>query len=116
MSIFGFLKIGSDKETKEKTLFKSFFLSVDNIRKKDGKLKRGECEIEFFDNTFQIRQGSEIIEYNIDSIYYFDIWEFKDNTYFKFRMRSLNEIKFCSQHFEWMYISKLLKKRGITVK
>lgn len=114
MGFFDFLKF-KHNETKEKTLFKSFFLSVDTVRKKDGNLKRGECEIEIFDDVFQIRQGSEILEYYIDSIYYFGIWEYKDNIYFKFRMRSLNEIKFCSQYFECGRIAAILKKKGIKI-
>jgi len=96
-------------------VFKSYFLSTDKIRKKDGELKRGDCKIEFIDDRFIIRQDNEKIENLIESIYYFGIWEYKDNNYFKFRMRNLNELKFCSQYFEADKIADLLRKRGIKI-
>lgn len=105
----------TSEDKTQNNVFKSFFLSIDKVRENDGNLKRGECEIEIFDDKFQIRQGTEIIEQDIASIYCFGIWEYKDDTYFKFRMRSLNEIKFCSQHFESSKIANILREKGVTI-
>lgn len=95
--------------------FKSYFLSSDKYRKKDDTLERGECEIKFTENEFIIKQGENKIENLIDSIYYFDIWIFKDITYFKFRMRDLNELKFRSEYFETDEIIKILEAKDIKI-
>lgn len=106
----------NEKDYKEdKNAFKSYFLGVDSLRKSDGNVQRGECEIIFEDENFKIKQNEEIIENSIQSIYYFDIWEYKDDTYFKFRMRSGAEYKFCSQHFEADKIAKMLAEKGIKI-
>lgn len=92
-----------------------FLCSVSKYRKKDGKIERGECSIEFTDNVFQIKQNNQTIENEIDSIYYFDIWEHKDETYFKFFMRSHIEYIFKSVHFEADKISTYLKTKGVKI-
>ena len=42
----------------------------------------------------QGEKEEETINNNISSIYYFDIWRFKDEYYYKFVMRSHNEYMF----------------------
>lgn len=111
LNISGENKNNNDSEKS----FKSFFLSSDKYRKKDDTLERGECEIEFTENEFIIKQGENKIENLIDSIYFFDIWTFKDDTYFKFRMRDLNELKFRSDYFEADKISKLLETKDVKI-
>ena len=92
-----------------------FLCSVSKYRKKDGKIERGECSIEFADNMFQIKQDDKTIENEIDSIYYFDIWEHKNETYFKIFMRSHTEYIFKSVHFEADKISTYLKTKGVKI-
>lgn len=99
----------------QKTVFNSFFISSDKYRKKDDSLERGECEIEFKKDVFVIKQSENKIENEITSIYYFDIWNFKDDTYFKFKMRDLNELKFRSEYFEIDEIIKILKEKNIKI-
>lgn len=92
-----------------------FLCSVSNLRKKDGNVVRGDCTFAFDDNLFIISQGDEKIVNEIDSIYYFDIWEHKDDTYFKIRMRSHTEYTFKSVYFEADKIGDYLKTKGIKV-
>ncbi len=102
---------GSD----EINVFKSYFLGLEELRKKDGNVNRGDCEIEFKDDKFYIKQDDQFITNDISSIYYFGIWEYKEDTYFKFRMRSGTEYKFCSQHFEADKIPNLMQKYNISI-
>ena len=89
--------------------------SISKYRKKDGNVERGECSIDFSNDSFFIKQGTEQIENKIDSIYYFDIWEHQEETFFKFRMRSSAEYIFKSIHFEADKISQFLKSKNIKV-
>lgn len=92
-----------------------FLCSVSKYRKDDGKLVRGDCTFAFEDNSFIISQGDEKIVNDIDSIYYFDIWEHKDETYFKIVMRSHTEYIFKSIRFESDKIADYLKPKGIKI-
>ena len=92
-----------------------FLCSVTNYRKSDGKLVRGDCEFAFNENLFIISQNDEKIINEIDSIYYFDIWEYKDETYFKIVMRSKTEYVFKSISFEADKISDYLTIKGIKI-
>lgn len=94
---------------------KPFLCSVSNLRKKDGNVKKGDCVISFDDVSFVISQGEEKIENDIESIYYFDIWDYKDETYFKIRMRSKTEYIFKSIHFEADKIARYLRQKGIKI-
>jgi len=105
----------ANNQTEINESYCSYFISCSNYRKKDGNIIKGDCEIEFKDDLFLFRQGNEIIENPISSIYYFGIWEYKDYTYFKFRMRSLTEYTFSSQHFEADEIADLLMNNDIKV-
>lgn len=119
MDLFYFFKkflIGDEPEqNKEYLLTKPFFTSASKTRKGDGNIKRGNCEIEFKAGIFCIKQDEEIIENSIDSIYYFDIWDYKNDTYFKFRMNSLTEYIFKSIYFDADKISDYLKQYGIKI-
>jgi len=95
--------------------FDTYFINCDNYRKKDGNVERGECQILFDDKTFLIQQDREIIKNNISSIYYFDIWEYEEHTYFKIRMRSLTEYKFGAIEFEADEIANYLRSMNITI-
>lgn len=97
------------------TNFKSYFLGLDELRKKDGNVQRGDCEIEFKETEFLIKQNDEIIANGISSIYCYEIWEYKEDTYFKFRMRSGTEYKFCSQYFEADKILNIMQKYNISI-
>lgn len=92
-----------------------FLCSVSKYRKNDGKVVRGDCTFAFEDNSFIISQGDEKIVNDINSIYYFDIWEHKDETYFKIVMRSHTEYIFKSIHFESDKIADYLKPKGIKI-
>lgn len=92
-----------------------FICSVSNTRKKDGNIVNGDCEFVFNDNLFIIKQNNEQIENEIESIYYVDIWEYKDDTFFKIVMRSHTEYIFKSIHFEADKISEFLGKKGIKI-
>lgn len=92
-----------------------FLCSASKLRKKDGNIKRGDCVIIFEDDLFFIIQNEEKIENEIKSIYYFDIWEYKNEIYFKFRMRSLTEYIFKSIHFEADKIANYLKTKGVKI-
>lgn len=94
---------------------KPFLCSVSKLRKKDGNIKRGDCAITFEENLFFIIQGEEKIENEIESIYYFDIWEHKDETYFKICMRSHIEYIFKSIRFEADKIADFLKTKGVKI-
>lgn len=94
---------------------KPFLCSVSNLRKKDGNVKKGDCVISFDDVSFVISQSEEKIENDIESIYYFDIWDYKDETYFKIRMRSKTEYIFKSIHFEADKIARYLRQKGIKI-
>ena len=78
--------------------FSTYFIknNMHKPRKKDGNIIKGDCtlEIDSTNDTFTIIQGEETINNNISSIYYFDIWRFKDEYYYKFVMRSHNEYMF----------------------
>ena len=82
-------------ESKDKT-FKCFCVNPDEHvhRDNDGNLTRGETEIIISDEFVTIKQNSELVKYGLNSIYYFGIWTYEEETYFKFRMRNLNEYKF----------------------
>lgn len=73
---------------------KSFYLGNAKLRKKDGNIVRGDCEIIFENTTFKIKQGEEIVENAIDSIYQLDLWKYDGLTYFKIFMRSHTDYKF----------------------
>ena len=92
-----------------------FLCSVSKYRKSDGKLVRGDCAFAFEDNLFVFYQDAEKISNEIDSIYYFDKWEHKDETYFKIVMRSHTEYIFKSIHFEADKIADYLKEKGIKI-
>ena len=92
-----------------------FLCSVSNLRKKDGNVVRGDCMFAFDDNLFIISQSDEKIINDIDSIYYFDVWEHKDETYFKIVMRSHTEYIFKSIRFEADKIADYLKQKGIKI-
>lgn len=94
---------------------KPFLCSVSKLRKKDGNVKRGDCTITFEDNLFFIIQDEEKIENEIESIYYFDIWDYKDETYFKICMRSHIEYIFKSIRFEADKIADFLKTKGVKI-
>lgn len=94
---------------------KPFLCSVSNLRKKDGNVKKGDCVISFDGVSFVISQSEEKIENDIESIYYFDIWDYKDETYFKIRMRSKTEYIFKSIHFEADKIARYLRQKGIKI-
>ncbi len=94
---------------------KSYFLSSDRYRKKDGKVERGDCEIIIKNDNFYIKQNDEIIENYLGSVYLFDIWEYKKDTYFKFQMSSGNDYKFCSQNFEADKIADYFRKNDIAI-
>ena len=114
-------------ETKEKTLsqnfddfnsiktFDSYFISCDKYRKKDGNIERGDCQILLNAENFLIKQDTEIIKNKISSIYYFDIWEYEEKTYFKIRMRSLTEYIFGAIEFEADEIANYLKTFDIKI-
>ena len=92
-----------------------FLCSVSNLRKKDGNVVRGDCTFALEDDLFVISQDAEKIENNIESIYYFDIWDYKDETYFKIVMRSHTEYVFKSIHFEADKIADVLKTKGVKI-
>ncbi len=94
---------------------KPFLCSVSKLRKKDGNIKRGDCAVVFEDDLFVISQNDEKIENEIESIYYFDIWEHKDETYFKICMRSRIEYIFKSIRFEADKIADYLKTKGVKI-
>lgn len=94
---------------------KPFLCSVSNLRKKDGSVKKGDCAISFDSVSFVISQNEEKIENDIESIYYFDIWDYKDETYFKIRMHSKTEYIFKSIHFESDKIARYLRQKGIKI-
>lgn len=120
-------KLPIETKTKEKTLnqnfddfdfvktFDSYFISCDKYRKKDGNIERGDCQILFTDENFLIKQDTEIIKNKISSIYYFDIWEYEEKTYFKIRMRSLTEYIFGAIDFEADEIANYLKTFNIKI-
>lgn len=108
-------KTNEQPEQISETEFLSYFLSSDKYRKKDDVLERGECKIKIFAGDFTINQDDKKIENLIDSIYYFGIWDFKNETYFKFRMKDLNEIKFKSINSEVEQIAALLKSKGVKI-
>lgn len=93
----------------------TFLISVSKYRKKDGKLVRGDCAFAFNESLFIIRQENEQIENNVDSIYYFDIWKYKDETYFKIVMRSHLEYTFKSIYFESDKIANYLRTKGVKI-
>lgn len=95
--------------------FDSYFISCDKYRKKDGNIERGDCQILFTDENFLIKQDTEIIKNKISSIYYFDIWEYEEKTYFKIRMRSLTEYIFGAIDFEADEIANYLKTFNIKI-
>ena len=76
------------------------FVKCSKFRKKDGIINKGACSIKFENDKFYILQDDNKIENDINSIYYLDIWDHKDDTYFKIRMRSLTEYIFKSVYFD----------------
>lgn len=114
VAIFFFCK-SNKQETFDLENLRPFLCSVSKYRKKDGKIERGECQIFFDENSFVIKQNDEQITNEIDSIYYFDIWEYKDETYFKIKMRSATEYIFKSIRFEYEKISKFLSSKGVKI-
>lgn len=85
-------------------------------RKKDGNIIKGSCIIKFEnDKTFSIIQDEETINNNISSVYYLDIWEYKDETYYKFVMRSHNEYTLKEIDNEVEIISQQLAQNGINI-
>lgn len=92
-----------------------FFISASKCRKKYGQIKRGDCIVEFDEDVFYIKQGDEIIKNNVDSIYCFDIWDYKDDTYFKIQMKSKTEYKFKSIYFDADKISEYIRKYDIEI-
>lgn len=112
-----------ETETKKQVLddfnyirtFDSYFISCDKYRKKDGNVERGDCQILFTGEYFLIKQDTEIIKNKVSSIYYFDIWEYEERTYFKFRMRSLTEYIFGATEFEADEIANYLKTCSIKI-
>ena len=85
-------------------------------RKKDGNITRGECVIEIDNEIFTIIQGDETITNNIASIYYFDIWRYKGEIYYKFYMRSHNEYMFKDIDTEVDVIADQLDYLNIEIK
>lgn len=119
MGLLDFLKkylIGDvPEQSKDYLLAKPFFVSASKLRKTDGHIKRGNCEIEFKKDIFCIKQNDQTIENSVESIYYFDIWDYKDDTYFKIRMRSMTEYIFKSVYFDADKISDYLKPYEIKI-
>lgn len=108
-------KQNNQNEASDIENLRPFLCSVSKLRKKDGNVNRGDCAFAFNENLFVISQGDEKIENEIESIYYFDIWEYKDETYFKIRMRSATEYVFKSIRFEADKIAKYLKTKNIKI-
>lgn len=95
---------------------KSYFLGTEYLRKKDGKVERGDCEIIIKNDNFYIKQNDEVIENYLASVYALDIWKYKDNIYFKFEMNSKKvDYKFCSQNFEIDKIADYIIKNDIAI-
>lgn len=85
-------------------------------RKTDGNITKGDCIIKFEnDKTFSIIQDEETINNNISSIYYLDIWEYKDETYYKFVMRSHNEYTLKEVNNEVEIILQQLAQNGVSI-
>lgn len=115
--IIGFIKNLFNKDVKDDDIknLTPYLCSISNLRKKDGQVKKGDCIITFEDNSFIISQNEEKIINNIDSIYYLDIWDYKDDTYFKIVMSSHTEYIFKSIYFEADKISDYLKTKGVKI-
>lgn len=96
-------------------IFNTYFIKASDYRNKDGKVERGNCVLEFDEETFYIKQNEEIIENPITSIYLFDIWEYEDRTYFKIQMRSRTEYMFSSNNNEEEEISSILEDYDIKI-
>ena len=100
--------------------FSTYFIknNMHKPRKKDGNIIKGDCtlEIDSTNDTFTIIQGEETINNNISSIYYFDIWRFKDEYYYKFVMRSHNEYMFKDIDTEVDVIADQLDYLNIEIK
>lgn len=103
------------KEEKGPEELKPHFVKASSFRKKDGIIKAGECLLEFNEDTFLIKQDDQIVENKISSIYLLDIWEYKDDTYFKIVMRSHTEYMFVSMHFEADSVLEILSKLDVII-
>lgn len=102
-------------EEKGSEELKPLFVKASSFRKKDGIIKAGECLLEFNEDTFLIKQDDQIVENKISSIYLLDIWEYKDDTYFKIVMRSHTEYMFVSMHFEADSVLEILSKLDVII-
>lgn len=91
------------------------FVKASSFRKKDGIIKAGECLLDFNEDNFLIKQDNQIIENKISSIYLLDIWEYKDDTYFKIVMRSHTEYMFISMNFEADSVLEILSKLDVII-
>lgn len=103
------------KEKKGQEELKPHFVKASSFRKKDGIINAGECLLEFNEDTFLIKQDDQIVENKISSIYLLDIWEYKDDTYFKIVMRSHTEYMFVSMHFEADSVLEILSKLDVII-
>jgi hypothetical protein len=110
-------KIHSTHNIYEFKKVKAFFIKNNMLkpRKSDGNIVKGDCVITFEDDTFIIIQGDETIQNNLSSIYYLDIWEYKNEIYYKFVMRSHNEYTLKSLYDEIEIISQQLAQRHIKI-
>ena len=91
------------------------FVKASSFRKKDGIIKAGECLLDFNEDNFLIKQDNQMIENKISSIYLLDIWEYKDDTYFKIVMRSHTEYMFISMNFEADSVLEILSKLDVII-
>lgn len=74
--------------------FNVYFVKATNYRKKDDILNKNNCILRFEDEKFFIIQDNKKIENNINSLYKFRFWEYKNHDYFAITMKSHNEYMF----------------------
>lgn len=95
--------------------YEVYFVSCSQYRKKDGEIEKGKCLLFLNDEHFWFEQNQETIYNNIKSIYYFDIWEYKEKIYCKFCMRSFPEYIFGVTNSEASEIANFLKNNEIKI-